>query len=519
MTAQVMSINPDCAMWSEDAEQAVLSAMLVDRDATIRGVQLVDGSMFHAERHRRIFLAMVALTERGSIVDPITLWEELSLRGDLDAIGGREYVGYLIDAAPTAANIDHHADIVRDRYQRRSALKQLEHERDAILSGTPTVAEIRNQGNAILSRIAGSSRIQQQSYSLADLLERPELLQPPEVIAPKLAWRGRTTLFAGREKIGKSTFMGWVASSISNGNQMFGEAIASGPVLWVGLEEHLADAVQRFRRLHAKPHNIFVIDRLPRGLDTLRAVIRHREPVIAFVDTLAALVNSIGGDKPRDAADWTPIMDGIARIARELDTAIILNAHARKSDGSYRDSSAIGAGVDMVLTMLDKSNGKSSERQILAVGRWDNPGFSVRLESTGTYNIVGAGDGSLEMRVLDYVRLNPKASKSAVRHGVEAQAAKVDAALRALCDRGIVIDTITAGAHQYELASVSRATALRTASPDRYNSLWDMAGQGVGQPALSSDPTPMGSERQGNVEHELRQKQASDFRPGTSDAV
>src|SRR5258707_15842885 len=56
--------------YSEDAEQAVLAAMLMDQDAVMRAVEVVDDSMFYAERHRRLFRAMVGITERGSVIDP-----------------------------------------------------------------------------------------------------------------------------------------------------------------------------------------------------------------------------------------------------------------------------------------------------------------------------------------------------------------------------------------------------------------------------------------------------------------
>src|SRR5688500_1510345 len=88
--------------YSEDAEHAVLSAMLMDQDAIVRAAELVDDSMFYAERHRRIFRAMVAITERGSVVDPLTLSEELSRRGELEAAGGEDYVGGLGEAGPQA---------------------------------------------------------------------------------------------------------------------------------------------------------------------------------------------------------------------------------------------------------------------------------------------------------------------------------------------------------------------------------------------------------------------------------
>src|ERR1041385_7269164 len=74
--------------YSEDAEQAVLSAMLMDQDAIVRAGEILDDSMFYAERHRRVFRAMVSITERGSVVDPLTLADELQRRGELEAAGG-----------------------------------------------------------------------------------------------------------------------------------------------------------------------------------------------------------------------------------------------------------------------------------------------------------------------------------------------------------------------------------------------------------------------------------------------
>src|ERR1044071_10446478 len=91
--------------YSEDAEQAVLSAMLIDQDAVLRAVEHVDDTMFYAERHRRIFRAMVGIAERGGVVDPLTLSDELGRRGDLDGAGGKDYIGFLVDVVPTAAHI------------------------------------------------------------------------------------------------------------------------------------------------------------------------------------------------------------------------------------------------------------------------------------------------------------------------------------------------------------------------------------------------------------------------------
>ncbi|HSA55549.1 MAG TPA: replicative DNA helicase [Gemmatimonadaceae bacterium] len=101
--------------WSEDAEQAVLGAMIMDRDAILRAAEHVDDTMFYREPHRRLFRAILALNERSVVVDSLTLADELALRGELDASGGKEYISFLLDAVPTAANVEYHARIVREK--------------------------------------------------------------------------------------------------------------------------------------------------------------------------------------------------------------------------------------------------------------------------------------------------------------------------------------------------------------------------------------------------------------------
>ncbi|MBX3145648.1 MAG: replicative DNA helicase [Gemmatimonadales bacterium] len=103
------------APWSQEAEQAVLGAMILDQDAALRAVESLDHSMFYRESHRRLFRALVALTEQRVVVDHITLRDELVRRGDLEAVGGMEYLAEVVDAVATAANLDHHVRIVKDK--------------------------------------------------------------------------------------------------------------------------------------------------------------------------------------------------------------------------------------------------------------------------------------------------------------------------------------------------------------------------------------------------------------------
>ena len=166
--------------YSEDAEQAVLSAMLMDQDAIVRAAEMVDDSMFYAERHRRVFRAMVSITERGSVVDPLTLADELQRRGELEAAGGKDYIGYLVDAVPTAANVEYHAEIVREKAILRTLIQvstQVVHD---AFSGMSTAVELLDQAESKIFQVSqqrkpdGFTRIKELLWPT---MERIEALQ------------------------------------------------------------------------------------------------------------------------------------------------------------------------------------------------------------------------------------------------------------------------------------------------------------------------------------------------------
>lgn len=101
--------------WSEEAEISVLGGMLIDADAVARAVELVDDTAFYKEANRRLFRAMVRLYNRGEVLDVVTLTDELKTANELEAAGGMAYVAELVDAVPTAANIEYHCRILRDK--------------------------------------------------------------------------------------------------------------------------------------------------------------------------------------------------------------------------------------------------------------------------------------------------------------------------------------------------------------------------------------------------------------------
>jgi len=89
--------------------------MLLDEDAALRAIELVDDTMFSLEAHRRIFRAMAHILAQRGALDIITVRNELERRGDLGNVGGVEAVATLVDTVPTAANLDFHAKIVEEK--------------------------------------------------------------------------------------------------------------------------------------------------------------------------------------------------------------------------------------------------------------------------------------------------------------------------------------------------------------------------------------------------------------------
>jgi len=105
-----------------EAESSVLGGILLDNEAINLVLELLRPEDFYRESHRKVFRAMVELSERSEPVDLITLSDFLKNRGDLDAVGGTAYLAALADFVPTAANIAYYARIVREKSILRSLI-------------------------------------------------------------------------------------------------------------------------------------------------------------------------------------------------------------------------------------------------------------------------------------------------------------------------------------------------------------------------------------------------------------
>ena len=166
--------------YSEEAETAVIAAMLMDQDAILRAAEHVDDTMFYREQNRRMFRAMIAISERGEVVDPLTLAEELSRRGELEAGGGKERIGELIDAVPTSANVEYHAKIVKEKALQRRLIETCTALVSEAFEGKTTAAELLDDAEHRIFQVSqqrgmqGFTRIKELMWPT---MERIEALQ------------------------------------------------------------------------------------------------------------------------------------------------------------------------------------------------------------------------------------------------------------------------------------------------------------------------------------------------------
>ncbi len=106
-----------------EAERSVLGAILLDSAAISLVIPILEPDDFFPDTHRRIFAAMVELSQRSAEIDVITLREELDRAGAVDKVGGASYLTALVDGVPDVGNVEHYARIVKEKSTLRRLIR------------------------------------------------------------------------------------------------------------------------------------------------------------------------------------------------------------------------------------------------------------------------------------------------------------------------------------------------------------------------------------------------------------
>ncbi len=103
-------------------EEAVLGALMLDKDALIVVVDILKPDSFYLESHKLIYSATLRLFERSQPVDLLTVMEELKKSGDLEQAGGPAYLASLTNKVASAANVEFHARIIAQKFIQRELI-------------------------------------------------------------------------------------------------------------------------------------------------------------------------------------------------------------------------------------------------------------------------------------------------------------------------------------------------------------------------------------------------------------
>ncbi|OGD12295.1 replicative DNA helicase [Candidatus Amesbacteria bacterium RIFOXYD1_FULL_47_9] len=104
---------------SPEAEQSVIGALLLDRDAVIAVVEFLQPEHFYENKHQEIFSAVVDLYQEREPIDVVSVTERLKKKKVLTEVGGSAYLVGLLNRVPTAAHAEHYGRLVKDNYTKR----------------------------------------------------------------------------------------------------------------------------------------------------------------------------------------------------------------------------------------------------------------------------------------------------------------------------------------------------------------------------------------------------------------
>jgi replicative DNA helicase len=108
---------------SSESERAILGGIVLDNGLISQAIELLKPEDFYVPSHRRIFVAMTALFERGAEINPILIGEELSKDNALESVGGISFITNLTYGLPHSTNIANYAKVVRGKSTLRQLIK------------------------------------------------------------------------------------------------------------------------------------------------------------------------------------------------------------------------------------------------------------------------------------------------------------------------------------------------------------------------------------------------------------
>jgi len=153
-----------------EAEASLLGAVLIDADALVKIADAVSVDDYFDPRHARIYEAILALYERRSVIDVLTLADQLKGTGFLDMVGGPSYLTELTNFVPTAAHVEQYAEIVAQKALRRRLIKASQEMTALGYDESKQLRELIEEAESTLFQVS-QQHVKQSIVSLEKILE------------------------------------------------------------------------------------------------------------------------------------------------------------------------------------------------------------------------------------------------------------------------------------------------------------------------------------------------------------
>jgi Mrp family chromosome partitioning ATPase len=347
---------------AENAERALLGAILIDGALLARVRDIVAPEDFAAEAHRATFEAMLSLAGRSEPVDLVTVGLELEKTGQIDRAGGAVSLSALVDRVPDVENVESYARAVCEAGERRKKAAEFRRRASAIESGAPDEA----------LQPSGASRL--HVVSARELLA---MRFPPvrKIVAPIIGEKTLATLYAKRGT-GKTYLSLSIALAAASGGSVFGASggrpswHAEDPceVLYVDgempaetIRERVAalclgldcDPGERLRFLAADLEERGVPSLASRdGQDVVERLVKPGSLLI--LDNLSTLFR--GGGEENDAASWDSAQEFLLRLRRQRVAVLLVDHSGKNESGGPRGTSKKEDVLDLSLSLRHPEN-------------------------------------------------------------------------------------------------------------------------------------------------------------------
>jgi len=191
-----------------ELEEAVLGAMMLEKDCVVTVQDYLTAEAFYTEEHRTICAAIFALSKDLKPIDLLTVTEYLKAHDELDKVGGAAYLAQLTQRVDSAANVEYHSKIVAQKYVQRELIRSATQILHDSYDETKELTDLIGTAEAEIFKVA-EGHVKRSVQTSRDILEKA-LKQIEEAGKNKDRYSGVPSGFAGVDRV----TLGWQPSDL-----------------------------------------------------------------------------------------------------------------------------------------------------------------------------------------------------------------------------------------------------------------------------------------------------------------